>query len=677
MSSKLVFTYTWRYPIWMILTVILGFSEALFNGVSTTLIVPVILSFLGLKIPTGNAPPILKALLTPFDGVPETYRLVVMTATIVLLIVLKNAVSYCSTLVSGALKRAMSNDMKEEGLRILLDVDLDFFAKIGVGDVIHQLNGEVSRAASAISTVIRTLTTAITIFIFIGILISLSWKLTIATSVLLVFIWLVNRYFLLRAKLFGKRLSDLSRIYSVVVLDVMTGMRLVRATASEEREYNRLEKLMRDREQAEFDSQANSAAVGPISEVTGIIVPIFIAILGRSFLQNEIQTLSAILLTYLLVLFRLLPQIIKLNSSRNQYANFSPSVEIVDDFLKRENKPFMKNGSTVYTALKQGIHFNRISFAYPGHETLVLKEIDLHLPRGTTLALVGSSGAGKSTLADLLPRFYDPISGAILIDGVDLRDFDVKTFRRKMGVVSQETILFNGSVRENIAYAVPDATDDEILNAAKLANAYEFLVKLPNGLDTKIGDRGVMLSGGQRQRLAIARALLQDPEILVLDEATSALDTVSERLVQEALDNLSRNRTTLVIAHRLSTVQNADQIAVLDQGKVIELGTHDELLRQGGQYARLCMMQFTNNPRMRAAVDRAQVAKMSHEARTRLNAVIGLLKLMADGMIDTPEEQIELTEETYYSALSLLKSIESIEQSQESLNGVKAAWVKE
>jgi len=322
----------------------------------------------------------------------------------------------------------------------------------------------------------------------------------------------------------------------------------------------------------------------------------------------------------------------------------------------------MPQGNVQYTKLQEGVHFNHISFAYPRHEKLVLKDLDLYLPRGTTLALVGSSGAGKSTVADLLPRFYDPISGSITIDGVDLREYDLQSLRKAMGIVSQDTFLFNDSVRNNIAYGRPEASGEEIMTAATRANAYEFISKLPEQFDTLVGDRGVMLSGGQRQRLAIARALLQNPEILILDEATSALDTVSERLVQSAIDDLSRDRTTLVIAHRLSTVQKAHQIAVLDQGCVVEVGTHEELLQKGGYYSRLYSMQFTDHAED-IIKENQRLLRLCHQMRTRLNPMIGCLRLLLDGKIDNSQERQELIAESYKSALRIFNTIDVFEDS--------------
>lgn len=662
-STKLLLRFGRRYPIWIVATIILGFSGALFNGVSTTLIVPILLNFLGQEVELKGAPPLIQSLMTPFNGIPEDYRLSVMAGAILLTIILKNVASYASSLVSSSLLRTLTSDVREEGLKLLFDVDLDYYAKMKVGDLINRLGGEVARAAGTIGTIIRVATIAITVLVFAGLLLAISWQLTVASTFLLALVALVNQYSIGRSKYFGKLLSDMSKAYSIRVLETLSGIRLVKATANEDREYERLHKLIRDREQADFQSQVNSAVIGPVSEVTGIISLMAIVVLGRLFFSNQIETLSAVLLTYLLVLFRLLPFISQLNGARSQLANTAASVEIVLDFLRRDNKPFMKNGSLPYKSLREGIHFNRLSFGYRGVDNLVLKDIDLYLPRGTTLALVGGSGAGKSTLADLLPRFYDPQSGCITIDGIDLREFDIKTLRRSMGIVSQDTFLFNDTVRNNIAYARQSATDEEVFAAAKRANAYEFIEKLPQGFDTVIGDRGVLLSGGQRQRLAISRALLQDPDILILDEATSALDTVSERLVQSAIDDLSRDRTTVVIAHRLSTVQNAHQIAVLDRGRVVEIGTHEELLEKGGHYSRLYSMQFAERPENVFSRNEGIRNRLSYEVRTRLNTMIGSLRLLADDLVDTPEEQEELLEESYSSAISLLNTIELFENS--------------
>lgn len=592
--NQLLVQFALRYPIWIGATIVLGFSGALFNGVSTMLVIPVVLGLLGEEVNLKGAPPILQQAFSKFEQVGDS-RLMIMMGIILIAIVLKNATGYASTLASGQLTRSLVSDIRKNGLQLLLEVDLDFYAKTKVGDLINRLGGEVQSTAQAIRTGIQMMTTIVTILVFVFILLSISWKLTLASTFLLAIVSIANSFFVKRAKQFGQKLSDHSRDYSVAILEMLSGIRLVKTTGNEAHEYTKLVRLIHDREKADFQSQANSALIAPVNEIAGIVTILAILTLGRIFFRGELATLSTVLLTYLLILFRMLPFVGQLNNARGVFANLAPSVAVVNEFLRRDTKPFMQAGQHQYTGLETGIRFENVSFAYPKSERTALNQINLWLPKGTTLALVGSSGAGKSTLADLLPRFYDPIEGRIQIDDRDLREFDPRSLRRSMGIVSQDTFLFNDTVHNNIAYAHETATDDQILEAAKRANAYEFIVNLPQGFDTLIGDRGVMLSGGQRQRLAIARALLRNPEILILDEATSALDTVSERLVQSAIDELSRDRTTLVIAHRLSTVQKADQIAVLDRGSVVEVGTHTELLKQNGLYAQLYAMQFTQH----------------------------------------------------------------------------------
>ncbi|MFN6560406.1 MAG: ATP-binding cassette domain-containing protein [Nostoc sp. ChiSLP01] len=656
-TRKLLLRFAKPYPGLILLTILLGFSGALFNGISTALIVPVVLKIVGQEVDLTSAPPILKKMISPFDNAPENYRIGIMAGAIIFTIILKNLATYASALASSSLTRKLTADMREAGLKLLLEIDIDYYAKTKVGDLINRLGGEIGRAASAVGSTVKIVILGITILVFVGLLLSISWQLTIAATLLLSLVTLVNQYTISRSKVFGKMLSEMSKAYSISVLETLNGIRLVKATGNEEKEFQRIKKLIRDREKADFQSQVNSEAITPIGEVMGITALLMIVILSKAFFANEVSSLSTVLLTYLLVLLRVLPLLSQLNTIRSNFASTAASVDVANEFLTLDDKPFMSKGKLPYTKLQEGVSFNSLCFAYPGHEKLVLKDVNLYLPRGTTLALVGGSGAGKSTIADLLPRFYDPIAGAITIDGIDLREFDVVSLRKRMGIVSQDTFLFNDTVKNNIAYGCPEATDDEIITATKRANAYEFISKLPQGFDTLIGDRGVMLSGGQRQRLAIARALVQNPEILILDEATSALDTVSERLVQTALDELSRDRTTLVIAHRLSTVQKADRIAVLDRGQVVEVGTHEQLLQKGGYYSRLYSMQFAERPET-VTKQNQSLLRISHEIRTQLNSMIGFLRLLLDDLVDDAQERQELIEDSYKSAWRILNTID-------------------
>jgi subfamily B ATP-binding cassette protein MsbA len=533
-------------------------------------------------------------LLSLFSDVPIAYQAFAMAASVLGLIILKDLAVYASNLANSALSRRLNIDLQQQELQLLLDVDLDYFTKTKPGDLMKRLIKDSTTATNVIGIVINIAISIITVFVFLILLISISWQLTVATTLLLPFPPLAVQLIVIKAKQFSRAINLVSREYSSRLIEIFSGIRLVKSTATEEREFSLLKELLGEHEKIEFRSKMLSLAVIPTSEVTSILALFALIFMGRFLFAEQIEALSAVLLTYIVLLYRMLPIISQLNGQRESLARSVASVEVVHDLLRRDNKTFAQNGHVSFSRLQKGIGIENLSFAYPGSSDLVLKNINLFLPKGTTLALVGSSGAGKSTIADLLPRFYDPVQGRITIDDIDLKNFDLRSLRQAMGVVSQDTFLFNATIRQNIAYGCPHVTEEEILEATRRANAHEFINQLPNGLDTEIGNRGIILSGGQRQRIAIARAILRDPEILILDEATSALDTVSERLVQEALDELSRERTTLVIAHRLSTVQNAHQIAVMEKGKVVEVGTHNELLEGNGVYSKLYGMQFAH-----------------------------------------------------------------------------------
>jgi subfamily B ATP-binding cassette protein MsbA len=666
-SHKILFKYALQH--WPIgaSTILIGFVSTVFNGVGTVLIIPLLVAFINPNNSMlGNAPAIIRKVFAVFDIFPVETRFLWMFAAVFIILILKHATSFISNLLNTYLSLALARDMRLDSVKILLDVDIDFYVKNKVGDIFNRFMSEINRAVISIRSYLNLIQIVATSFMYLAILLSISWQLTIVSSILGVFLAAVNQLFVRRSKKFGETITLTAKQQTNKLLELLTGIRLIKGTSNETYELESIKKDIEEREKAGLDAQINSAIISPLNEIGGVIIIAFIILAGRYLFKDQLASLAPILLTYLYVLFRALPLISQLNSTRGQILGNVSAVDVVTDFLDRGNKPFQKNGTIVYRGLETGIRFEKVRFAYPGHDNLVLKEIDIYLPKGKMIALVGASGAGKSTIADLLPRFYDPTGGRILVDGKDLRDYQIKTLRKAMGIVSQDTFLFNHTVRYNIAYGLTDVGDAEIIEATKRANAYEFITALPAGLDTEIGDRGLRLSGGQKQRLAIARALLRDPDILILDEATSALDTVSERLVQEAIEELCRERTTLVIAHRLSTVQKAFQIVVLDGGKVIETGNHGELLAKKGQYARLHALQFADEGERGNSIEvqgeQDRLAYLSYEVRGSLNLMLGSLRLIADDLIDSPEEQQEMIEQSCGSALRLLEVIENCER---------------
>ncbi|MGD1904894.1 MAG: ATP-binding cassette domain-containing protein [Leptolyngbyaceae cyanobacterium] len=664
--TKFLLGFAQEFPFKITATVLLGFSGALFSGVNTTLLAPVILKITGQDAALKNIPPIIQNLLLPFESLPEKYQFIALLGAVIATICFKNLAGYIGALLSVLLQKGLVNRIREEALKVLFEVDLDYFNKNKIGDISRKVNVEVNRTAGAVTTYISLSNVVFTLVIYAGILIAISWQLTIISVIMASGITLISQLFVRRSKTLGKRVTEVNKKYSVNLLESLNGIRLINAVSSGKREFKKIMDIVYEIEEVAFESRKISAAIGPVNEVSSIVVVIAIVLLARVLLVDSFESLSTILLIYLLALFRMLPFVGKINGIRTNLANSSASVEVVHDFLRRDNKPFMEQGDNYYQPVKNSIRFDNISFAYPGHSSPVVQDITLNIPKGKTLALVGSSGSGKSTLISILARFYDPTKGEVYIDDINLKEFQLDIYRKKVGLVSQDTFLFNDTVWNNIAYAKPDASDSDIIQAVKKANAYGFIEQLPQGWQTQIGDRGVMLSGGQRQRLAIARALVQDPDILLLDEATSALDTVSERLVQEALDDLSRNRTTLVVAHRLSTIRNADQIAVMSKGKVVEIGTHGTLLSKGGEYAKLWTMQFGDTEDMQTGVALSPSGYTEHLSNhvleVQLSSVMSSLELIVDGVAADPDSQSLLVGEAFNVARSLLKTVKNSEK---------------
>ncbi len=463
----------------------------------------------------------------------------------------------------------------------LQSLSLSYFSTSHSGELINTITGEISRLQQAFGLSAFLFTKGLTLAVYGFLIFQLSWQLSVIAIALFTLLAVGLSALNKRVREASFVVSKANGRFASRAIEFINGIRTVQASATQDFERKRYYGASNEVVRSAIKASLGLAMVRPLAEGAATTVLVSMIILAITvFVANGTLEVAS-LLTFLFTLFRIVPSIHEMNGNRALISSFGGAINNVMRLLKTDDKKYLINGTQEFTGLKQAIEFRSVDFGYE-HSSLVLNNITLTIKKGQTTALVGSSGAGKTTLADLIPRFYDPLQGQVSYDGVDLREFDINTVRRRMAVVSQDTFIFNSSVFSNIAYGI-EATQQEVEAAAQLANALQFILEMPEGFDTVLGDRGVRLSGGQRQRIAIARALLRNPEILILDEATSALDSVSERLIQESLEKLSVGRTVIAIAHRLSTIAKADKVVVMEQGRIVEQGAYQELLLQRGK----------------------------------------------------------------------------------------------
>ncbi len=506
----------------------------------------------------------------------------------------KGVAEYLSTYLMARIGQSAVLKLREDLYGHLLAQSATFFERHRTNYLVSRLVSSAAAIEVAVTSTIRDmLRETFTLMFFLGAAFYYSWRLTLGSLIIAPIIALLTAKFgkalrnLARESFEGsKRLTDTAQ-------EALANQGIVKAYRAEKREAARFSEVAKTIVRANLRSASIAGASPPTIEMIGII---FVALL-LFFGQNEIITgrmNTAQFVTFLFFLFRSYDPMRKLSRLQNSMEQALAAAhhvwEVMDENLALKEKPEARE----LPVLESGIELKDVSFGYANESRVVLQNINLQIKAGQMVALVGESGGGKSTLTKLLPRFHDPTSGAVLWDGIDLRDATISSLRKQIALVTQETVLFNDSVRHNISYGKPEATDEEVIEAAKIAFADDFIREMPDGYNTIVGERGIFLSGGQRQRLAIARAVLVNAPVLILDEATSALDAESERLVQRAIGNLIRNRTTIVIAHRLSTVRRADVIVVIEAGQIIETGTHEELLSRGGQYRKLYELQFAD-----------------------------------------------------------------------------------
>jgi subfamily B ATP-binding cassette protein MsbA len=519
-----------------------------------------------------------------------SFTLAIMVAIIITIFLLKNLSDYFAMFFINFLRNGIMRDLRNAIYKKTLDLPHSFFSEKRKGDLISRISGDANEVQTSMLSMLELIVKEpLTIIFTIIMMFTISLKLTV-----FVFIFIpISGYII---SLIGKQLKRKSTrmqeeqgTFLSTIEETLGGLKVVKSYNAE----NYFNNVFQSSTNRFFNLSVNIGnrqnLASPVSEFMGIMVIAILLWYGGNMVLIEKTLNGAAFIAYMGLAYNILTPAKSISKASYSVKRGTAAIERIFEILEQENPIVNKENAVKKETVETGIAIENINFRY--EEENVLKQFSLHIPKGKTVALVGQSGSGKSTIANLLTRFYDVNEGKINIDNIDIKDIDIKSLRAMMGLVTQDSILFNDTVKANIALGKQDATDDEVIEALKIANAYEFVKDLPEGIYTNVGDSGNKLSGGQKQRLSIARAVLKNPPIMILDEATSALDTESERLVQQALENMMQNRTSVVIAHRLSTIQKADLIVVMQKGEIVEQGTHEELLNKNGMYSKLVSMQ--------------------------------------------------------------------------------------
>ena len=566
--------------------VLVGLLETAVGG----LIVPI---FDQAFSPTGQRTPTVFGLQ---NLIPEGGLAAWKTISILLLVftVAKGVAEYFSTYLMARIGQSAVLQLRQDLYDHVLSQSATFFERHRTNYLVSRLVSSAAAIETAVTSVLRDmLRESFTLIAFLAAAFYYSWRLTLGSLLIAPLIAFLTARFSTSLRNLSRETFEGSKELTDTAQEALSNHTIVKAFRAERRESERFTNVAKKIVSANRRTARIVGFSPPTIELIGIVFVIVLLFFG----QNEIisgRMTDAQFLAFLVFLFRSYDPMRKLSRLHNALEQSLAAAQHVWEVMDEQATIPEKPDAVDLPRLSHEIELRNVSFGYANESRAVLRDVSLKIPAGHMVALVGESGGGKSTLTKLLPRFHDPLSGSVLWDGIDIRDARVASLRRHIALVTQETVLFNDTVRHNIAYGKPEATNAEIEEAARIAFAHDFILELPNGYDTIVGERGIFLSGGQRQRLAIARAMLVDAPVLILDEATSALDAESERLVQRALANLVQNRTTIVIAHRLSTIRRADTIVVMEAGRIIESGSHAQLIAEGGQYRKLYELQFAD-----------------------------------------------------------------------------------
>jgi len=591
---KLIFVaakYLKKYPILAAAVLCLIIIVSLFEGASLGMLVPLIQSMTQESDTFLEKIPFMDRLGPQFLSATRVEIISLIFVLMLLLLLAKNICMYLSSVLIEKLRFGVIRDLRVTLMDNLLEYDIKYFDEAKMGHILNNLNMEVQRIGDFLKAVLMFVAFSGRILAYIVLLFLISWKASIVVFLLTAGVIAPLELIMAKIKKIGRQVSQAAAEFNYKLLEILGGIRLIKGSGTEDMEKKKFKAAVEGFQHFQYKKNKYSYLIAPLSEtlIFGLIVLCFLLLIN--VIKIDIAAIFPLVATFLLVLARALTQLNSLNNMRSAAMANLAACESYEKMSDEKGKKTIKDGSKKIKMFSDSIEFKNVSFSYTDGKQ-VLEDISIKIPKGKITALVGASGAGKSTLVNLIARFYESRSVRVLVDGIDLKDLLLKDWRRKIGFVSQDVFIFNTSVKDNMSYGHADVDEEEVVKASRVANAHDFIMNLPNEYDTILGERGVKLSGGQKQRISIARAIIHNPEILILDEATSSLDTETEKLITAAIDRLTKNRTVIAIAHRLSTILHADNIIVLDKGRIIEEGKHADLFRKNGLYKKLCDAQF-------------------------------------------------------------------------------------
>ena len=669
LANKFLFNFAKDKPIYIFATLILSLSNAVLDVIGAVLLV------LGLVIVLGNTgelnfsgySPIIN-FFTYFDYFKSNFSAIELISAIAVTFIFKYMAIYGYKIIEIEYKFYLITRLKTKGINLLLRASINYFEQNKVENILLNLNREIATTASVVQYYIQVFAGSISIIFYTVILLLVSIQLTVVSLVVFSIYLCIDSFMRMQLNESNFILFQKTKKYNRQLINFLLGIREIKFAGNEIEEYEKTANTIQSQNQSEKNNWTSQILINFVQKINNVTI-ITILFVSSYYLNYRLLESLIVASIYICILFCLIFCVKKFNNAFTQIANNKNSVLIVANFLNEVNKSRVKSGELSFSELQNSIELQNVTFAYPNHARVVLDKINISIAKGSTIAIFGSSGAGKSTIASLISRVYDPIEGKVLIDNIDIKKYNLTSLRQAISIIDKSPFLFNNTIEYNLTCGIKNVSKTEIIAAAKTARAYYLITQLPEGLHTNIDDNRISLSAKQKQLIAITRALLSNPKIIILDEPTDTLNEADQKFVQNVLDELCRDRTTIVLTNKIEIAKKADRIIVLNKGKIVESGTHQELLKNGNIYKSMCYAKFRNSQQNRQHQLAKKISKklarqnnLSTEIRNDINSLLSNLESIDRSLAKSDLEQKIVLDKSYQSAKNMLASLREYHQ---------------